>query len=209
MRGLALVIQFLAQPLADLGMDLVGGDGAVVALVEREEEFQLLQIGFDRRAHIGILQLAGERGAVLGDGAMHLAQRGGARRFVLEALEALLPILAELARHAALDERPAHRRRVRLQRGELARVFLRQRVGDGGEKLRHLHQRTFDAAERARQLGRMFRPVDLDAEIALAGEARGKAAHRGRDPRIAPDAAREAVVVGHGSLFSPTPRVGR
>ena len=35
MRRLARVIQFLAQPRGDLLVDLLGRDGAVVALVER------------------------------------------------------------------------------------------------------------------------------------------------------------------------------
>ncbi len=64
MRGLALIIQFLAQPVGDLGVDLGGRDGAVVALVQPHRQAQLAQIGFDRRGHVRVLQFAGERGAV-------------------------------------------------------------------------------------------------------------------------------------------------
>ena len=36
MRRLAHVIEFLAQPVGDLAVDLLGGDGAVVALIDRQ-----------------------------------------------------------------------------------------------------------------------------------------------------------------------------
>ena len=74
MRGLALVIEFLAQPVGDLGVDVGGADRLVVALVQPHREPQLPQIGLDRRPHIRVLQFAGERRAVERDGPMHLAQ---------------------------------------------------------------------------------------------------------------------------------------
>ncbi len=133
MARLALVVELLAQPVGDLGMDLAGRDGAGVALVKAHDQLQLAEIGLDRRLHVGILQLAGQRPPVRRDCAVNLAERGGTRRLALEALEALLPIRAELARHAALDEGPAHRRRVGLELHKLVDVFLGQRVGDRGE----------------------------------------------------------------------------
>ena len=141
MRGLALVIELLAQPLGDLGMDLGGGDRAVVALVQTHRELQLAQIGFDRRGHVGILQFAGECGAVERGRPVHLAERGGARRNSVEIAKPAPPIGPEFARHAPSDKRPAHRRRICLQLHQLVDVFLGERVGDRGEQLRHLHQR--------------------------------------------------------------------
>jgi len=118
MRRLARVIQFLAQPGGDLGMDVGGRDGAVVALVEAHREAQLAEVCFDCRTHLGILQFAGERGAVerplKSHCAMHLAQGGGARGGVVEALEATLPVRPQFAHHAAAHKGPAHRRRVGL-----------------------------------------------------------------------------------------------
>ena len=38
-------------------------------------------------------------------------------------------------------------RRVGLELGQLLGVFGRQSVGNGGQDLRHLHQRPFEAAE--------------------------------------------------------------
>ncbi len=199
MRGLALVIELLAQPLGDLGMDLGGGDRAVVALVETHRELQLAQIGFDRRGHVGILQFAGERGAVERGRPMHLAKRGGARRGSLEIAKPALPIGPEFARHAASDKRPAHRRRVRLQLDQLVDIFLGQRVGDRGEQLRHLHQRPLDAAERRLQIGGVAPAVDRNAEIALARQPRREPAHRARHLRIAPHPPGKGIVVGQGS----------
>ena len=128
---------------------------------------------------------------------MHLAEGRGAGGDVLEALEAALPVGAELALHAAAHEGPAHRRRVGLQLDQLADIFLRQRLGDRREELRHLHQRALDAAERRLQIGGMALAIDRDAEIALAGEARREAAHRAADPRITAHPPGEAVLVGH------------
>ena len=197
MCGLALVIEFLAQSVGDFGMDLGGGDGAVVALVETHRQLQLAQIGFDRRGHVRVLQFAGERGAVEGFGPVHLTERGGARCISLKATEPPLPALAEFALHAALDKRPAHRRRVRLQLHQLLDIFLGQCVGDRGEQLRHLHQWPLDATECRFQIGGVAAAVDGQPEIALAGESGGEPTHRRRHLRIAPHPAGEGVVVGH------------
>src|SRR6266851_67252 len=128
---------------------------------------------------------------------MHLAQGCGARGGMVEALEAALPVGAELTDHPAPHERPAHRRRVGLQLDQLADIFLGQRVGDRGEELRHLHQGALDAAERGTQIGGVALAVDREAKIALAGEPRREATHRAADPRIAAHPAGKAVLVGH------------
>ena len=75
---LALVVEFLAQPVGDFVVDLAGIDGLVGAAIDRENQFELGEIGFDRRLHVGVLQLAGERAPLQIGGAMDLAERGGA-----------------------------------------------------------------------------------------------------------------------------------
>ena len=171
MRGLALVIELLAQPVGDLGVDLGGADRAVVALVEPHREFKLAQIGFDRRAHVRILQFAGERGAVERDRPVHLAERGRARRLMLEIAKRLCQ---------SGPSSPIMRRRTNgqpiagafdLELDQLADIFLGQRVGDRREQLRHLHQRPLDPAERRLQIGRVAPAIDRNAEIALARRA--------------------------------------
>jgi len=67
------------------------------------------------------------------------------RRMVFELRKLSLPVGPQLGAHAALDEGPAHRRGLALQLGELGCVFGRKRIRDGGEKLRDLHDRPFEA----------------------------------------------------------------
>ena len=197
MRGLALVIQFLAQPSGDLGMDVAGGDRSVVALVETHCEAQLPQIGLHRRTHIRVLQFAGEKHAIQRCRAMHLAQRGGAGGGVLEGLEAALPVRAEFALHATAHKRPAHRRRIGLQLDQLADIFFGERLGDRREELRHLHQGALDAAERRTKIGGVALAVDRHPQIAFAGEARAESGHRAANPRVAAHPAGETVFVAH------------
>jgi hypothetical protein len=126
---------------------------------------------------------------------MHLAQRSGRRGLVLKALELGEPAGAELGRHAALDERPAHRRRVGLELLQLLHVLLGQRVGDGGHDLGHLHEGPLEAAERGLQLRRVLGAVDLEAEIALPGDARRQPANRTADAGVAHDAPAQGIAL--------------
>ncbi len=124
---------------------------------------------------------------------MHLAERSGRRRLMFEALEFFLPAGAKLGLHAPLDEGPAHGRRLALQLDQFAGVFRRQRVGNGGEQLRHLHDRTFEAAERGGERQRVAGAAARGAEEALAGHARGDAADLGADIGVPAGAGGEAV----------------
>ena len=83
--GLADVIELLAQARGDLDRDLGGVDGRIEALADGEQQLQLAEIGFDRRLHVGILQLAGQPAAVERGRLVHLAERSGRRRVMLEA----------------------------------------------------------------------------------------------------------------------------
>ena len=86
MLRLAAVVEFLAQPLAELLGDLGGVDLGAEAPLQGEDDAELAEVGFDRRLHVGILQLAGDRRAVGGDRLVDLAERGGGGRRPLEAL---------------------------------------------------------------------------------------------------------------------------
>ena len=200
--GLQLVIQLLAQPGRQLFIHARGRDRLVVAFINRHGELQLLQIGLNRRLHVGILQLAGKLRAVLPGGAMHLPQRGGGRGLLSEFGETGTPVRPQLGGHAALHEQPAHRRGVGLQLLQLLGIFLGQRVGDGGENLRHLHQRPLQPAQRLLQPLGMLGAVQLQAEIALARQPCRQRADLAADLDIAPRPAAEPVVFvfGHGRL---------
>ena len=84
MCGLALVIELLAQPVGDFGMDLASRDRAVVPLVDAHRQLQLPQVGLHRRCHFGVLQLTGERPAVERRRPVHLAERCRPCRGLLE-----------------------------------------------------------------------------------------------------------------------------
>mmetsp|Transcript_32142 Transcript_32142/g.44869 ORF Transcript_32142/g.44869 Transcript_32142/m.44869 type:complete len:313 (-) Transcript_32142:195-1133(-) len=130
--GLAGVVELFLEPRGQLLVDQAGVDRVVVALVDREDPVELPQIRLDRRGHVGILQLDRHLGVVGKRSPMDLAEGGGGGRFPVEGREPLAPVGAQLAHHPALDERPAHRRGVRLQVAEFVDVLLRQRVRHGG-----------------------------------------------------------------------------
>ncbi len=190
---LAPVIELLAHARGDLLADLGRVDHRVHAAVDREQPVELLQVGFHGRLHVRVLQLAGNLRAVERMRAVHLPERGGRRRLVLEGGELALPVRPKLRRHAPLHERPAHRRRFALQLLQFLDVFGRQQVRDGRHQLRDLHDRALQPAERRRQ----FRGVPAAIERKAQQPARRKAcrntAHVGADARIARRAGREAV----------------
>ena len=193
MLGLAQIVELLAHPRGDLLGDLGGVDHRVHAAMDREQPVELLQVGFHRGLHVGVLQLAGERLAVERAGAVHLAERGGRGRLVLERGELLLPAGAELGHHAPLDEGPAHRRGIVLQLLQLLGVFGRQQVRNGRHQLRDLHDRAFQPAERGRQIGGVRATVERQAEQPACGEFRRDRPHIGPDAGIARRAGGEAV----------------
>ena len=165
MLRLALVVELLAHPLADLLARSRGcrwpdpcGDGAA------KTNSSCRRSASTADCMSGILQLAGERLAVLRGGAVHLPEGGGGRRLQIEGAEPALPVRTELRLHPPLDEGRAHGRRLALQLLQLGGVFGRDQVRNGGEKLRHLHDRPLQAAERLGQHRRV----------------RGVAARRGR-----------------------------
>ncbi len=84
MLGLAHIVELFAQARADLLGDLAGIDRRVEAAADRKQHAELVEVGFDRRLHVRILQLAGKLLAVERCGAVHLAERGRRGRMVLE-----------------------------------------------------------------------------------------------------------------------------
>ena len=101
------VVELLAQPRLELGAHAAHGERLLVLLQDAQRNVETAQIGIDRGVHVRVLQLAGERAAVVADGAMHLAERGRGRGRQLELAKAAPPVRAELARHAAAHEAAA------------------------------------------------------------------------------------------------------
>ena len=61
MPRLTPVVELFAHARADLLADLGGVDRRVEAAADGKQPFELLQVGLDRRLHVRILKLAGER----------------------------------------------------------------------------------------------------------------------------------------------------
>ncbi len=129
---------------------------------------------------------------------MHLAERGGRRGLMAEARELRLPVGTEFRRHAPPHEGPAHGRGLALQLTELGDIFRRQRLGDGGEQLRHLHDRPLQAAERGGQRRGILVAGGIEPKQPPPGDARGDAADIGADGRIAGGAGGEPVLFAVG-----------
>ncbi len=132
--------------------------------MQREQNAKLGEIRLHRRLHVRVLQLHREPPPVMGCRPMHLAERGGGRGLVLELGELGLPLRPQLRRHAPPHEGPAHGRGLALQLAKLRGVFRRQRLGDGGEQLRHLHDRPLEAAERRGQRRGILVPLRIEPE---------------------------------------------
>ena len=128
---------------------------------------------------------------------MDLTERSGGGRMQVERTEALAPVAAELGHHAALDEGRAHRRGMRLELAQLVGIFWRQHVGNGGEQLRHLHDRSFQAAQCGGQGRRVLRiaAAGIPAHKPRAGDPGRDAAHIGTHAGITRSARREAVAL--------------
>ncbi len=180
---LALVIQLLPQALAQFLVYLLMVDRVVHAVVDRHGQTKLPQVGLHGARHVGVLQLAGNIGAIRQRRAMHLPQAGGCRRFAPEPRKLAFPLGPQLACHATTHEVPAHRRRVGLQFRQFRRVLGRQRIRYGGQELRHLHQRTLKPAQDRPEIFCMRGPIGLQPEHTRTGHACGDTAHGPRSAR--------------------------
>ena len=161
MLGFEAVVELLADARADLLGNLRGVDHGVHAPVNGEDELQLPQVRLDCRLHVRVLQLAGKLAAVVRACAVYLSKRCGGCGMMLEARKFAAPVGTELGRHAALHECPAHGRRIALELHQLGGVFRRERVGDGGQQLCHLHDRTLETAQRGGKLERVLAAIEL------------------------------------------------
>src|SRR5262245_46698911 len=107
---------------------------------------------------------------------MHLAEGSGSSRMMIEFRKFRLPIGPEFRAHATSDKSPSHGRCRALQLDQLIGIFGRERIGNGGEQLRHLHDRTFQATQRGGKLERIRRTVERYAKKPRAGKTRSSTA---------------------------------
>ena len=87
---------------------------------ERQEKCHIAQVSLDGLRHPWILDLHGHLVAVERGGAVHLADRGGGERLLVEVAEHASERAAELLTHQLLEIREPHWRDVVAKRGEAA-----------------------------------------------------------------------------------------
>ena len=183
--GLVLVIELLAQTLADLGRDLARVDHRAHAPVQREDEFELIEVRLHGGLHVRILELAGERRSIACGGAVDLTEGGRRGGLQLERAEAFPANLGRARSSSDASRTPPPWGRFALQLLQLGRVFGRDQIRHGRQELRDLHDRPLQAAERRCQ-GRSVRLRRAAApEDPLPGQPGRHPAHIGADARIA------------------------
>src|SRR5947208_812973 len=99
MLGFAGVVELFPEPRRDLLADLARVDHGIHTPVDRKNEIELAKVGFDRRGHVRVLELAGELFARMRPGTMHLSEGRRMRCFSRERSELRLPVGTELGRH--------------------------------------------------------------------------------------------------------------
>ena len=102
-RGLDLVVELLGHALAQLGGQRPHVQPRRQALDERQQQPQVAQVDLDRLGHAGVLDLDRYGLAVERDGTVHLSDRGGGERLVLELGEVLAQRAAQLGPDEPLE----------------------------------------------------------------------------------------------------------
>ena len=118
--GLELVVELLADPLAQLREQPFRVQSRGEPLDERQQQRRVAQVSLDRLRHPGVLDLHDDVVAVDRGGAVDLADRGRGKRTLVEVGEHALERAAELLPHELLELGEGHRWDVVAEGGELA-----------------------------------------------------------------------------------------
>ncbi len=149
---LDLVVELLGDPLAQLAVERLDVEPGREPLDQRQQQREVAEVGLDRLGDAGVLELDRDLVAVERDRAVDLADRGGGERLLLEGLEVVADLAAELLLEQLADLLERQRRDVVAQRGERRLELLALRLRDrgevdGGEDLADLHRRAAQLAE--------------------------------------------------------------
>ena len=181
------VVEFLAQSLLEFlvhraRVDLLAHHVMAERLQRPQQQLEILQILLDGILDARILNLHRDIDAVARDRTMHLAERRGGKRGLIEAPEDCLGPLANLLANLFRNSRVAHRRHARLRRAQHVERLARQQVLANREHLDELHER---AAKLLGAFDDSLRVADMSLEqFALA---RGRA--QKRPPQLIPQVA--------------------
>ncbi len=183
---LDLVVELLADPLAQLGGERLDVHPRREPLDERKQQAEVAQVGLDGLGDARVLDLDRHRLALARDRAVHLADRGGREGLLLELGEGVGERRAELGAQQLLDLAERERRDVVAQRGErllelLALGLRDRREVDRREHLADLHG---GAAHRAELLDELARQRGRALTGGRVGALRGP--HEVRGARAGP-----------------------
>ena len=197
--GLELVVELLADPLAQLGGERLRVQTRREPLDERQQHRRVAQVRLDRLGDPRVLDLHGDLVAIERRGAVDLTDRGGGERTLFEVGETRARAAAELLAHQLLE--PGERtggtssRSAASLRCSSSRCVLGKAVElDHREHLTDLHRRAAHPAELVDELpdqrrGALFlgrrRPLGRADPVGGShpGPAQALPRHQPADPR--------------------------
>ena len=155
--GLELVVELLVDPLADLVPDRLRVHPRRDPLGEAQDQPEVLHVGAHRRSDARVLDLDGHLAAVAERRAVHLTDRGGGDRLLVELGEDVGRGFVELVLDHLAHVLEGHRRSGVAQRRQLALelvAVLRRHEPDVEERhhLPDLHRRALHRPERGHDL---------------------------------------------------------
>ena len=180
--GLAAVVEFLADPVPQLGQQRAGVLGRGGDAQHPAQQRGVAQVGRDGLGDARVLDLDGDRAAVQGDRAVHLPDRGGGYRPRIPAGERPLRRHAELFLHHSRGQRRAHRRDAVLQPGQGAADRGRQAAVDVAGHLADLHQHALHRPQGAGDVLGGLQGQVLAQQLALLARGREQPRRAGRVP---------------------------
>ena len=200
--GLDLVVELLADALAQLAVQRLDVEAGREPLDQREQQREVAQVGVDRLGDARVLDLDRHRHALARDRAVDLADRRRRERLLLELGEDRGGPLAQLVAQQLLDLAERQRRDVVAQRRErllerLALLLGQRGEVDRGEHLPDLHGGAAQLAELLDELARERRGALAGGRVGALGRA-DEVGRARADParRLARDEAAEAGGAG-------------
>ncbi len=169
--GLELVVELLLDPVPDLRADRLRVQPGRDPLREPQDQPEILHVGANGRGHARILDLDRDPTPVREPRAIHLADRGGGDRFLVELVEHVLDAFLELLLDHLAHVLEGDRRRGITQRCELALKLGPVLLGheadvDERHHLSELHCRALHLSERLDDLLRRFDVTPLEGGLA-------------------------------------------
>ena len=216
---LELVVELLGDALTQLVGDLLGVEARRDPAEQLQHHADVLEVGADDVLDAGVLDLDGDRAAVVQLRLVDLADRGCGYRLLVELGERVLEGLAEVVLDDLLHVFEGDARGHRLQLGELGLELLAVGLGDRAdvdhaERLADLHGRALHRPEHGDDAVRRLEVLAADGLVLLLGRAddvrrrrprraRGRTRREPSEPRHPPDARLvHPLVVSHGPQAS-------